>query len=96
MALTRYRHAPLPPGIWQLRRNMRPCDAACLALAEALAADLVTADSKASKVPGLRCRVRDHRNGDEQVTPGAGAGRAPGATPGAQLRLVMARAGQGD
>ncbi len=64
MALTRYSHAPLLPGIWQPRHNMRPCDAAYLALAEALAADLVTVDSKVSKVPGLRCRVRDLRNGD--------------------------------
>lgn len=64
MALTRYSHAPLLPRIWQLRHNMWPCDAAYVALAEALAADLVTVDNKVSKVPGLRCRVRNLRNGD--------------------------------
>jgi hypothetical protein len=40
-----------------------PYDAAYVALAEALAADLVTVDSKVSKVPGIRCRVRNLRNG---------------------------------
>ena len=64
MALTRYSHVPLLPRIWQLRHNMWPHDAAYVALAEALAADLLTVDGKVSKVPGIRCRVRNIRNGD--------------------------------
>lgn len=64
MALTRYSHAPLLPRIWQLRHNMWPYDAAYVALAEALTADLVTVDSKVSKVPGIRCHVRNLRNSD--------------------------------
>jgi predicted nucleic acid-binding protein len=64
MAVTRYSHTPLLPRIWQLRHNMWPYDAAYVALAESLTADLVTVDSKVSKVPGIRCNVRNLREGD--------------------------------
>jgi len=42
---------------------MWPYDAAYVALAEALEAPLVTVDSKIEKVPGIRCEVRNMRNG---------------------------------
>jgi predicted nucleic acid-binding protein len=62
MALTRYSHVPLLTRIWQLRHNMWPYDAAYVALAETLEADLVTVDGKVEKVPGIRCTVRNLRN----------------------------------
>jgi predicted nucleic acid-binding protein len=61
MSLKRYGHAPLLPRIWQLRHNMWPYDAAYVALAESLSAELVTLDGKIGKVPGLRCAVRNPR-----------------------------------
>jgi predicted nucleic acid-binding protein len=59
--LKRYDHVPLLPRIWQLRHNMWPYDAAYVALAEALGADLVTIDGKLARVPGLSCTVRNLR-----------------------------------
>jgi predicted nucleic acid-binding protein len=43
--ITRYPHDLLLPRIWQLRRNLTAYDAAYVALAEALAAPLVTRDA---------------------------------------------------
>jgi len=62
MALTRYSHVPLLRRIWQLRHNMWPYDAAYVALAESLGADLVTVDAKVEKVPGITCAVRNLRS----------------------------------
>ena len=59
MSLTRYGHVPLLPRIWQLRHNMWPYDAAYVALAESLSAELVTLDGKIAKAPGLRCIIRN-------------------------------------
>lgn len=59
--LKRYDHLPLLPRIWQLRHNMWPYDAAYIALAESLEADVVTLDGKLAKVPGLPCAVRNLR-----------------------------------
>jgi predicted nucleic acid-binding protein len=61
MNLRRYGHAPLLARIWQLRDNMWPYDAAYVALAESLDAELVTVDAKFELVPGLRCAVRNLR-----------------------------------
>jgi predicted nucleic acid-binding protein len=57
MNVKRYGHAALLPRIWQLRNNMWPYDAAYVALAESLSAQLVTIDAKIEKVPGIRCEV---------------------------------------
>lgn len=57
LRLERYPHDPLLPRIWELRRNATAYDAAYLALAEALAATLLTADRKLASVPGHRVRV---------------------------------------
>lgn len=62
MRLERYGHVPLLVRIWQLRHNMWPYDAAYVALAEWLDADLVTVDGKMETVPGARCTVRNLRD----------------------------------
>ena len=55
--LTRYPHDVLLPRIWQLRDAVTAYDAAYLALAEALAAPLLTADAKLAGARGHRARV---------------------------------------
>ena len=62
MNIERYGHVALLPRIWQLRQNAWPYDAAYVALAESLNADLVTVDAKFQTVPGLTCVVRNLRD----------------------------------
>ena len=62
ISLKRYGHIPLLARIWQLRQNAWPYDAAYVALAESLNADLVTVDAKFEKIPGIRCTVRNLRD----------------------------------
>lgn len=57
LRLLRYPHAPFLNRIWELRANLTAYDAAYLALAEALAAPLITTDGRLSRVPGLRAAV---------------------------------------
>jgi predicted nucleic acid-binding protein len=47
----RYSHDVLLPRIWELRRNVTACDAAYVALSEALAAPLVTCDARLKSAP---------------------------------------------
>jgi predicted nucleic acid-binding protein len=47
----RYPHDVLLPRIWELRQNVTAYDAAYLALAEALAAPLVTCDTRLKAAP---------------------------------------------
>lgn len=61
MRLERYGHVPLLARIWQLRHNMWPYDAAYVALAESLDAELVTLDGKIETIPGIMCSVRNLR-----------------------------------
>lgn len=56
LPITRHEHTILLPRIWQLRHNATACDAAYLALAEALDATLVTRDAKLARAAG-RTRV---------------------------------------
>jgi len=56
--LIRTPHAPLMRRVWELRENVTPYDAAYVALAEALAAPLVTADARLAAAPGVRCEFR--------------------------------------
>ena len=55
--MARYPHTPFLSRIWEMRHNVTAYDAAYLALAEALAAPLVTRDAKLASVAGHRARV---------------------------------------
>ena len=57
LPLTRYPHDLLLPRIWELRRNLTAYDAAYVALAEALAAPLVTRDAALVSVRVHHARV---------------------------------------
>src|SRR5262249_22281399 len=57
MNLRRYAHAPLLPRLWELRHNMWPYDACCVALADSLNASIVPVARKLARVPGLRCTI---------------------------------------
>lgn len=57
LPLERAPHRPLLARCWELRANLTVYDAACVALAEALGADLLTGDLRLAKAPGPRCRI---------------------------------------
>ena len=53
----RYPHEVLLPRIWELRHNFTPCDAAYIALAEALDSPLMTCDRAFASTRGHRAKV---------------------------------------
>jgi predicted nucleic acid-binding protein len=55
--LPRYAHDVHWPRIWQLRETVPAYDAAYLALAEALAAPLLTLDARLVRSRGQRARI---------------------------------------
>jgi predicted nucleic acid-binding protein len=55
--LERHAHEPLLDRTWALRRNVTVHDAVCVALAEALDADLLTCDARLARAPGIAARV---------------------------------------
>lgn len=57
LPLRRVPHLPLLSRIWELRDNLTAYDAAYVALAEALAALLITADGPLGRASGVRCEV---------------------------------------
>lgn len=57
LPLRRYSHEPFLPRIWALRRNVSAYDAAYVALAEALDANLVTRDSRLASASGIRTKI---------------------------------------
>jgi predicted nucleic acid-binding protein len=57
LRVARYPHDPLVPRIWQLRGHLTTYDAAYVALAEHLAAPLVTCDAKLAAAPGHGARI---------------------------------------
>ena len=57
LPLNRYPHDVFLFRIWELRHNLTAYDTAYLALAEALAAPLVTCDARLASAPGHRARV---------------------------------------
>ena len=56
--LQRHAHEPLLDRVWALRHNLTACDAAYLALAEALDAVLLTCDGRLARAPGAAARVQ--------------------------------------
>lgn len=52
MEIDRWDHETLAPRIWALRHNLTAYDASYVALAEALAAPLLTADGRLAGAPG--------------------------------------------
>ncbi len=54
---TRYPHAALLARIWELRENLTAYDAAYVALAETLAAPLVTTDARLARLSGHHATV---------------------------------------
>jgi len=57
LGITRYATFSFLDRIWQLRENLSAYGATYVALAEALGCELVTADARLSRAPGLRCPV---------------------------------------
>lgn len=57
LPLERAPHWPLIDRCWELRSNLTPYDAAYVALAELLDAELLTADAGLATAPGPRCRI---------------------------------------
>lgn len=57
LAATLWPYELLSTRVWQLRHNLSSYDAAYVALAEAITADLVTLDRRISRAPGLQCTV---------------------------------------
>lgn len=57
LPMDRFPTGPLMIRAFELRANVTPNDAAYVALAESLDYTLVTADSRLSQAPGIRCRV---------------------------------------
>lgn len=57
LPLNRYPHELFLWRIWKLRHNLTACDAAYVALAEALGARLITCDRKIASAPGHHTRV---------------------------------------
>lgn len=55
--LARHPHDLFLPRIWELRERVTACDAAYLALAEALAAPLLTLDRRLACAGGHRARI---------------------------------------
>ena len=55
--IRRASHRQLMDRCWELRQTVTAYDAAYIALAEALAVPLLTADARLSRAPGLRCQV---------------------------------------
>lgn len=57
LGMTRYPGVFLLDRIWELRENLSADDASYVALAERLGCDLLTADARLSRAPGIRCPV---------------------------------------
>lgn len=57
LPLRRAPHRDLLPRCWELRENLTLYDAAYVALAEALDTELLTADRRLARAPGIRCAV---------------------------------------
>jgi predicted nucleic acid-binding protein len=57
LGLRRFAVVGLLGRIWELRENLSAYDASYVALAEALACELLTADARLARSPGPRCAI---------------------------------------
>jgi len=57
LAMTRYPTFTLFDRVWELRDSLSAYEATYVALAERLGCNLVTADGRLSRAPGLRCSI---------------------------------------
>lgn len=57
LGMTRYPMFSLSERVWELRENVSSYDAAYVALAELLDCNLLTADKRLARAPGLRCPI---------------------------------------
>lgn len=57
LGMTRYPVFSMLDRVWQLRGNLSADDACYVALAELLDCNLVTADARLGRAPGIRCPV---------------------------------------
>jgi len=57
LRIERFAHLDLLPRIWQLRNSLAACDAAYVALTEALRAKLLTCDTKLGRSHGHRATI---------------------------------------
>jgi len=55
--MTRYPVFSLVDRVWELRHNLSSYDASSIALAELLDCNLLTADARLGRAPGIRCPV---------------------------------------
>lgn len=55
LGVTRYPMVALLPRVWELRDNVSAYEASYVALAEFLGCDLITADARLARAPGVRC-----------------------------------------
>jgi len=57
IGISRYAGAAMLERIWELRDNLSAYDATYVALAEELGCELLTADRRLGRAPGIRCVV---------------------------------------
>lgn len=57
LGMRRYPVVGLLRRVWQLRDNLSAYDACYIALAESLGCNLLTADARLSRAPGINCTV---------------------------------------
>jgi predicted nucleic acid-binding protein len=57
LGMTRYPVFSLLDRVWELRDNLSAYDASYVALAELLDCNLLTADARLSRAPGIRCSI---------------------------------------
>ena len=57
LGMTRYPVFSLLDRVWELRENLSAYDASYVALAELLDCNLLTADARLTRAPGVRCPI---------------------------------------
>ena len=57
LGMTRYPVFSLLHRVWELRENLSAYDASYVALAELLDCNLLTADARLTRAPGVRCPI---------------------------------------